>query len=83
MLYSIVTIILAIYAVISPVIVLKSVKFGISCADKPEKAAEKPIFTLPKRKKEPEIPAAVQKGLDIIANIDAYDGTEAGQKEIK
>ncbi len=83
MLSDVITLIMLVYIVLSPVLVIKSIKFGLRCAEKPEEAAEKPVFTPVRRKKEPEVPPEVQRGLDIIANIDAYDGTDNGQKEIK
>ncbi len=83
MLFEILTMILAIYACLTPIIVLKSVQFGIKCAEKPEKASESEIFHLPKKKKKPEVSDDVRRELDVLANIDIYDGTSQGQKEIK
>lgn len=82
MLFEVIAIILALYACLTPAIILKSVKFGMSAAQTPKEAIEKPIFTV-KKKKTPDVPPEIQKGLDIIANIDNYDGTSTGQKEIK
>ena len=83
MLYSILAIILAIYAALSPLWVLKAVQFGLKINEKPEEAAEKPIFNVPKKKKHEETPAAVQRFIDINANIDNFDGFGTNQREIK
>ena len=83
MLFSIVTIILAVYCVISPVIIISAVKFGMKCADNPQEVTEKPFINVPKRKKNAKVSPEWQRGIDIMANIDAYDGTDVGQKEIK
>ena len=83
MLFEIITVILAIYAVLTPIWIMKSVKFGIKCAEKPAEAAEEPVFTLPEKKKDVKVPEEMQKTLDILENIEVYDGTSNGQKEIK
>ena len=83
MLFEIITVILAIYAVLTPIWIMKSVKFGIKCAAKPAEAAEEPVFTLPEKKKDVKVPEEMQKTLDILENIEVYDGTSNGQKEIK
>ena len=83
MLFEIIGIILALYAVTTPFWVLKSIKFGMKCASEPEKAPEEPIFIVPKPAKKVETPEEVRRMLDILDNIEAYDGTPNGQKEIK
>jgi GTP cyclohydrolase III len=83
MLYEVLTFVLAMYAMSTPLIYKAGVKFGLKCAEKPEEACEEPVFALPKRKERVEMPKEFKNGLDILANIDAYDGTSAGQKEIK
>ena len=81
--YNIIIIVLVIYAAVSQIFMLKAVKFGLKGAEKPEKAAEEPVFTLPEKKKEAKVSESEQRILDILGNIDAYDGTSAGQKEIE
>ena len=76
-------VIIAFYAVVTPIIVIKSVKFGMKCAGKPEEAAEEPFFNVPKKRKEPEMSAEDARTMQILANIDRYDGTPNGQVEIK
>lgn len=86
MLYEILAVILAIYAVSTPFWIIKAVKFGISVAEKPEKAAEEPIFNLPEKKEEPKpvvLTEEQQKLLDVMDNLEVFDGTSKGQKEIK
>ena len=79
----IVLVILAYYAFITPIIVFKSVKFGIKMAEKPEEAAEEPFFNVPKKKELPKMTPEEQRTAQILANIDRYDGTSNGQVEIK
>lgn len=86
MLSDVVCIILAIYAILSPFWLIKAIKFGISMAEKPEEAAKEPVFTIPKKKEppvEPTLSPEEQKYIDILGNVDIFDGTENGQKEIK
>ena len=85
MLSDIICVILSIYAVLSPFWLVKAIKFGISIAEKPEEAAEMPFFTAPKEEKpkEPVLSEEEQKIIDVLSNVDIYDGTETGQKEIK
>lgn len=86
MLYEILAVILVLYAALSPFWVIKCVKFGIKCADDPEKAAEEPDISIPwpeKKAVNVELTPEQQRYVDIMTNIDTYDGTEVGQKEIK
>ncbi len=86
MLYEILSIILVIYAVLSPFWVIRAIKFGLSIVENPQEAAKEPVFTLPKAKKkskEAELPKEIQTAYDILDNIEAYDGTNVGQKEIE
>lgn len=80
---NILVIIVIIYALLSQGFTIYAVKFGLKCAEKPGKVMEEPVFNLPKRKKEAKISESDQRVLDILSNIDAYDGTDTGQKEIK
>ncbi|MGJ1042686.1 hypothetical protein ACR77V_12675, partial [Staphylococcus epidermidis] len=52
MLYSVLTLILAIYAVATPFIYKEAVKFGVKLAEKPAEVAEEPVFNTQKRKSE-------------------------------
>lgn len=85
MLSDVLLIILGLYAISTPYWVMKSIKFGIKCADKPEEAAEEAVFTLPdipKKEESVELPADMKRDIAVLANIEAYDGTSVGQKEI-
>ena len=90
MLYSVILLAVVVaYAFLSPFLIIKLIKFGMVVSEKPEKAVNAPVFIKP-RKKEPKLTAEEQRALaekqralDVLANIDAYDGTGFGQKEIK
>lgn len=83
MLYNIILLAMIVaYAFLSPFAIVKLIKFGMVISEKPEKAVDIPVFIKP-RKKEPKLTAEEQRALDVLANIDAYDGTGFGQKEIK
>ena len=84
MLYSI-TILLALYACISPLLYREVVKMGIRLAEKPEEVAEEPVFSNIKPKKH----ARTQEEEDELRklrteweNLEAYDGTGMNQKEV-
>lgn len=81
MLFNIVAIILALYAITAPYWLFKAVKFGIKCAEKPEEVAEEPVFELPK-KHNTEMSDEMKAALNVLYNIDAYDGTSNGQREV-
>ena len=83
MLSNIVLVILGFYIIMSPFMMLYSVKLGFKMGQRPEKTAAEPVIPLPKRKKEPQVSKEVKRGFDILNNIDIYDGTSNGQKEIK
>lgn len=76
-------IIIVIYAAFSQFFVLMAVKFGMKCAGQPEKAVDEPIIRVRKKAKSPNLPKEHQKMMDIMENIDIYDGTSTGQKEIE
>ena len=85
MLSDILLIILGLYAISTPYWLIKAVKFGLKCAEKPEEAIEEPVFTLPEinpKHDESEMTEDMKEDLAILANINAYDGTSAGQREI-
>lgn len=86
MLFDILAIIVVIYAVFSPVWVLKAVKFGISVGNDPKEAVDEPIFHVSSEKKKVKAPILSkeeQQIVDILENVDIYDGTSRGQKEIE
>lgn len=86
MLFDILAVILAIYAVFSPIWVIKAVKFGISVGNDPKEAVDEPIFHIPSEKKKVKAPILSkeeQQIVDILENVDIYDGTSRGQKEIE
>lgn len=79
---SLLLIILAIYVCITPWLFMKAVKFGMKLVDKPEEAVNMPIFHLPEKKGKPKMSPEEDRLMQIYANIDRYDGTSFGQKEI-
>lgn len=80
---SLLLIILAIYVCITPWLFMKAVKFGVKLADKPEEAAEEPFFHVPVKRKAPKMTPEEKRDMQILANIQAYNGTSAGQVRIQ
>lgn len=86
MLYDVIFCVLAAYVMISPIFYVKAVKFGIRLAEDPQEVSsedEATTFNLPKRKVKPKMTPEEDRTYQILANIDRYDGTSVGQKEIK
>lgn len=71
------------FAVFSQIMVIKAVKFGIKIAEKPEDAAEQPIFHIPEKKKKPEMTESEYRNAQILGNIDRYNGTSSGQVKVQ
>ena len=83
MIIDILLIILVVYAICTPFIVLKAVKFGMKLVDKPEKVAEEPLFSVPTPKKKPKMTAEEDRMYQILRNIDRYNGTSQGQVKVE
>lgn len=84
MLYSILFAVLVGYALCTTIIAVMSIQFGMSLTHKAEKVEEKPVFfNLPKKRKKAKTTPEQEIAMAILANIDAYDGTSNGQREIK
>ena len=83
MLYSVLIVLIVLFAVFSQIMTLYAVKFGMKITNKPEEAAEEPIFNVPKKKKEPKMTDSDFRVNQILANIDRYDGTANGQVKVK
>lgn len=83
MLYDVLFIVLMLYIMAVPLMVVKSIMLGVKLAEKPQETAEKPIFNIPKPKKKPKLSKEDRRNLDILANIEAYNGDSTGQKEIR
>ena len=83
MLFNVIFTLLVIYVMATPYFYTKAVKFGMKLADKPEEAAVEPFFTIPKKKKQPKMTPEESRAVQIMANIDAYNGTSFGQKKIQ
>lgn len=85
MLYNVIICVLLAYVVVSPVFYAKALKFGIKIAQDPEEAAKEAImdeFRVPEKKEPPKMTAEENRSVQILANIDRYDGTSAGQKKV-
>ena len=81
--YSVIIVILILlFAAFSQIMTIKAVKFGFKIAEQPEKAAEEPVFNIPKKKKQPKMTEEEKRTNAILANIDRYDGTSAGQVKV-
>ena len=83
MLSNIILAILGLYTVLSPFLIIYGIQLGFKMAQRPEEAAAEPVIKLPRRKKTPQMSAEVRRGFEILRNIDIYDGTANGQKEIR
>lgn len=73
---------LVIYVCATPLFYAKAVKFGMKLVDKPEEAECEPVFNLPKRKEKPKMTPEEARMVQKLENIDRYDGSPEGQKEI-
>lgn len=82
MLYELIVLFLCILVGIMPFITLKVLKTGYKLAEKPE-TAEEPVFNMPKVRRRPKMDRDTQVWLEEMTNINNYDGTGFGQKEIK
>ena len=78
---TILAVILGVMLIIQPYFLLKAVKFGIKLANKPEEAANEPIFDV-KSPKIKEITDEERRISSIIENIDNYVGDSTNQKEV-
>lgn len=76
-------VLIVLFAAFAQVMTLYAVKFGLKIADKPEKTAEEPFFHVPKKRKEPKMTPEEQRTMQILANIDRYDGSPNGQVKVK
>ena len=79
----VILIVLVIYVCLTPLLYMKAVKFGVKMAEKPEEAAEEPFFHVPAKHKPPKMTPEEERDMQILANIQAYNGTSAGQIKIQ
>ena len=78
---TILAIILGAMCVFQPVIIIKSIKFGMKVATKPESAAEEPIFSVETPEKK-DLTDEERRFASIIENLDNYVGDSTNQKEV-
>lgn len=86
MLYNVIICVLVAYVIISPYFYAKALKFGMKIAQDPEEASQEKIlgeFHIPKKPHEPKMTPEEERAVQILANIDRYDGTPMGQKKVK
>lgn len=80
---TILTYIMAIYIFLTPYFCFRAIKFGMKIAQHPEKVPEEKTFTIPMPKKKPKMTAEEERRMQILQNIDNYNGTSVGQKKIE
>lgn len=83
MLFNVLMVILVLYVCATPYFYAKAIRFGMKVADKPEEAANEPIFHLPEKKQDMKMTPEQDRLAQVYANMLRYDGTAKGQKEIK
>jgi len=83
MLLNVITVILVLYAIASPYFYARAFKFGMKVMEKPEEAAAEPFFHVTAGRKKPKMTPEEMRTTQILANIDAYNGTSLGQKVIR
>lgn len=75
--------IVAVFAAFEQVMILKAFYYGVKIGRTKEEIVPEPFTAPKKRKKAKEVAKQTQKMNDILRNIDVYDGTSLGQKEIE
>ena len=85
MFYEILTIVLAVYVMATPYFYAKAIKFGMKITEDPQEALPELDFSfnIPKAKKKPQMTPEEDRTYQILSNIDRYDGTSFGQKEVR
>jgi len=83
MLLNVLIVILTAYVMATPYFYAKAVKFGLKLAQDPEKASEAEIFHVPRKPKDVKMTAEEKRTVQILSNIDRYDGTSNGQEKVK
>ena len=86
MLYSVIIYVLLAYVIVSPFFYAKALKFGMKIAQDPEEASQEKLlseFHVRKKTPKPKMTAEEQRSVQILANIDRYNGTSAGQEKVK
>lgn len=83
MLYNIIITILGLYAVLSPFFMLKFLKIGYKMGNSEEIGERRTVLKrkIPRKRKMTD--KEREQIEDSLANIEAYNGTSLGQKEIK
>lgn len=82
MLFDVLFVAMVIYTMITPFFYVKAIKFGMDLWEDPDDAGFFD-FHLPKKPKEVEISDADKRTMQILQNIDRYDGTPNGQVKVK
>lgn len=71
------------YILVTPFFYLKAVKFGMKIVSEPAKAVEEPIFHIPEKKEPLKVTEEQDRILQILTNIDKYQGDSKGQKKVE
>jgi len=82
MFFNVISVILCIYTVLSPLLMLKCVKFGFGMHDNPQKEIEKPIIPRKAKDETIELTKEQQEDIEFMMNVMNYNGDELGQKII-
>lgn len=83
MLYNIIIVILGLYAVLSPFFMLKFLKIGYKMGNSEEISEQRVVLNRSASRKRKMTDKERKQIEDSVANIEAYNGTSTGQKEIK
>lgn len=75
--------ILVLYMFLTPYFLFRAVKFGIKIAQNPEEASEEHTFTIPMPKRTPKMTAEEDRRMQILKNIDNYNGSSVGQVKVE
>lgn len=83
MLFEILTVVLALYVMATPILYAKAIKFGVRLAESPVEALPELDFHVPKKKEKPKMTPDEDRTYQILGNIDRYDGTSVGQRKVQ
>ena len=84
--YAIIVGIIVIFAIITEIMLVKAFHYGVQVGKSKESAVPEPFPAVKrdnKKRKTLETSTEIKRMNDILNNIDVYDGTPIGQKEIK
>lgn len=68
---------------LTPLFYYKAVKFGMKIVEEPQKAISEPVFHVPTPKKKQKMTPELDRAMQILQNIDNYNGSSVGQKKVE